>query len=270
VTEPSAPPISIQYLNCQGPMARRVADLRLALGVLSRPDTRDPRWVPAPLHGPPVDEPIRVVVVRDPLGGGIDPHVRVGVDRAADWLSDAGYDVIDAEPPPVDQVVAAWFDLLGADFPGMWPTIEPIAGAGLREFIANMLAAGVMKAVDQPAQAAAWIARHRLRADWAQFLQDHPILLAPVCCNRPWAVGADLEHVDQLATSMRMVVPVNALGLPSCAVPVGCDDGLPQGVQLIAGPFREDLALDAGQAIEDRAPTLTPIQPRPAHDESAK
>ena len=40
-----------------------------------------------------------------------------------------------------------------------------------------------------------------------------------------------------------MVVAVNILGLPSCAVPVGADGGLPQGVQLIGGRYREDLLL---------------------------
>jgi hypothetical protein len=58
---------------------------------------------------------------------------------------------------------------------------------------------------------------------------------------------------------MRMVVPINILGLPSCAVPVGSDGGLPQAVQLIGWRFREGLLLDAAQAIEDRAPVLTPI-----------
>jgi hypothetical protein len=52
--------------------------------------------------------------------------------------------------------------------------------------------------------------------------------------------------------------------LSQCAVPVDCDDGLPQGVQLIGARFREDLLLDAAQAIEDRAPSLTPIEPRVA------
>lgn len=42
------------------------------------------------------------------------------------------------------------------------------------------------------------------------------------------------------------------------------DGGLPQGVQLIGARFREDLLLDAAQAIEDRAPAITPIQPRVA------
>ena len=263
-TEPSVPPISIQLLNCQGPMARRVADLRLALGILSGPDARDPRWVPAPLDGPPVRGPIRVAVVRDPLGAGIDAHVRAGIDRAADWLADAGYDVVDAEPPQIAEVAAVWLDVIGADFAGLWPLMEAVAGTGTLEFIGKGMAAGVLKIVDQAGQAAAWIARHRLAADWAQFSQEHPIVLAPVCCERPWPVGDDIARVDALAVAMRMVLPVNALGLPSCAVPVGCDDGLPQGVQLIGARFREDLVLDAAQAVEDRAAPLTPIEPRRA------
>jgi amidase len=97
---------------------------------------------------------------------------------------------------------------------------------------------------------------------WSQFFQEYPIVLSPVCCERPRAVGDDIERPSELAATMRIVVPVNLLGLPPCAVPVGCDDGLPQGVQLIGARFREDLVLDAAQAINDRAPTLTPIQPR--------
>jgi hypothetical protein len=36
------------------------------------------------------------------------------------------------------------------------------------------------------------------------------------------------------------------------------------GEQLIGARFLEDVRLDAAQAIEDRAPVLTPIQPRVA------
>jgi len=264
VTEPSPPPISIQMTNCQGPMARRVADLRLALGILSAPDARDPRWVPAPLQGPPVDGPIRVAVVRDPVGAGIDPHVRAGIDRAADWLADAGYEVVDAEPPQIAEVAAAWYDAIWADVGALWPDMEPITGADEVEFVGACLAQGVFNPVDQAAQLAAWVAVYQLGAAWTQFLQDHPVVLSPVCCERPWLVDDDISRIDEIATAMRMVVPVNILGLPSCAVPVGCDEDLPQGVQLIGARFREDILLDAAQAVEDRAPVLTPIQPRVA------
>jgi amidase len=55
---------------------------------------------------------------------------------------------------------------------------------------------------------------------------------------------------------------VNALWLPAVAVPVGVEDGLPQGVQVIAPRYREDLCLDAAQALEDEFGIFTPIDPR--------
>ena len=116
----------------------------------------------------------------------------------------------------------------------------------------------------QAAQRATWVALHQLGAAWTQFAQDYPVALAPVCCEQAWRIDEDVSRIAEIAMAMRMVVSVNILGLPSCAVPVGCDEGLPQGVQLIGARFREDLLLDAAQALEDRAPLLTPIQPRVA------
>ena len=136
---------------------------------------------------------------------------------------------------------------------------EPIASSYEVEFVRGCLAQGLFKPVDQAAQLATWVALHQLGAAWAQFSQDHPVVLAPVCCERPWLVDDEVSRIGEIAAAMRMVVPVNILGLPSCAVPVGRDDGLPQGVQLIGARFREDLLLDAAQAIEDRAPVITPI-----------
>jgi amidase len=45
---------------------------------------------------------------------------------------------------------------------------------------------------------------------------------------------------------------------------VAVDDGLPPSVQPIGARFREDILLDAAQAVEDRAAALTPIRPRVA------
>jgi amidase len=264
VTEPAVQPLSIQKTMVLGPMARRTADLRLALGIVSAPDVRDPRYVPAPLVGPEAEGPIRVALVRDPLGAGVDPHVRAGIDRAADHLADAGYDLVEAEPPQIGEAVHAWVQTIFADVSTIWPDLEPVAGEGVRAFVDACIATGVFEPVDQAAQLAAYIAAYAIAAEWGRFLEEHPIVLSPVCCERPWIVGDDITRVGEIAMAMRMVVPVNILGLPAAAVPVGTDDGLPQGVQLIGARFREDLVLDAAQAIEDRTPAATPIEPRVA------
>jgi amidase len=54
------------------------------------------------------------------------------------------------------------------------------------------------------------------------------------------------------------------------AVPVGVADGLPQAVQVIGPRYREDLCLDAGQAIEASLGIITPIDPRlPPSDQTS-
>ncbi len=58
--------------------------------------------------------------------------------------------------------------------------------------------------------------------------------------------------IDSLGYSVAM----NLLGLPAGIVPVALHEGAPIGVQLTATRFREDLCLDAMQAIEDRSGIL--------------
>ena len=62
--------------------------------------------------------------------------------------------------------------------------------------------------------------------------------------------------------AMRIVVPVNILGLPACAVPAGRDHCVPGRAAYRQPAAREDLPLEATQAVEDRAPNLMPIRLR--------
>jgi amidase len=61
---------------------------------------------------------------------------------------------------------------------------------------------------------------------------------------------------------VRFVLPANLLGLPAACVPVGLANDLPTGVQVIGDMFRDDLCLNAAEAIEQSLGVLTPIDPR--------
>ena len=76
--------IGIQLTQVNGPLARRVADLRRAFEVVAGPTWRDPWTVPAPLRGRGLAKPIRVAIVLDPAGQGIAKQVKDGVRKAAD------------------------------------------------------------------------------------------------------------------------------------------------------------------------------------------
>jgi amidase len=262
-TEPADAPIGVQLTSVEGPLARRVADLRAAFEVLSGPSWRDPWSVPAPLRGPALAMPIRVALVLDPAGLGIAGQVQDGVRKAARALADAGYAVDEVEPPSIDAAARALLDLLNTpEIRAGWRRMSPMMPADTRRFMAAFFAA----AGDQdPATAMrGFLVRQSLLRAWGEFQEAHPLIVAPIFTDLPFEVGTDLDdgHVAETIRGMRMALAVNALGLPAVALPVGIGDGLPQAVQVIGPRYREDLCLDAASALEDRLGIITPIDPR--------
>jgi aspartyl-tRNA(Asn)/glutamyl-tRNA(Gln) amidotransferase subunit A len=53
--------------------------------------------------------------------------------------------------------------------------------------------------------------------------------------------------------------PVSFIGLPVVAVPVPTSAGLPIGVQIIAAPWREDVALRIAYALEASGVAVAPV-----------
>jgi amidase len=228
--------------------------------VIAGPTWRDPWSVPALLRGPAVPPPIRVALVLDPAGRGIDRQVQDGVRKASVALQDAGYTVEQAEPPSIELAASTCLSMLNTpDVRRFFEVSRAMLPPGTADFLDQFYAAA--GDADPAATSHAFATRHALLQAWAEFQETYPVILAPVCTEVPFLAGTDLSErrVAREIESMRMVTAVNALGLPAVAVPVGIEDGLPQAVQLIAGRYREDLCLDAARALEARFGTITPI-----------
>ena len=253
-----------ELFTVAGPMARHVADLRLAFAVLAAPDPRDPRLAPAPLEGP-AGEPPRIAFTTDPGGLGVDERVSEGVRRAADALADAGYSVEEEEPPLLREAAAVWGRLADAELQSAGQALlEPLSGEARRFIELTTWAspeptlAGYLETHSE---------RFRCARAWSRWLGEGRLLLGPVSTAQPFEVGHDVAGEDEalgVRRSMRLTLVANLLGLPSVALPAGSAGGLPQGVQLIGPRYREDLCLAAAQAIEDRLGVITPIEPREA------
>jgi amidase len=253
--QPENFPITRQLMMVQGPVARRVNDLRLALDQMSGEDPRDPWWTPASRGGPPL--PKRVAVWRR----ADDPNVELGVDAAAAALLDAGYDVEDAEPPQVDDAAGLFARLVSADIRWRMTALRPMLGPGALGFLETFIE--LNPDIDRDSYMEGLMARQGVARAWSRFQAQTPLVLGPVSTRQPFAVGRDLEGpaaVAEIIESFRLCVTVNLLGLPAVAVPVAINSGLPQGVQLIGPRYREDHVLDAAREIEDRLGVITPIE----------
>ncbi len=246
-------PPAFQLMSVQGPIARSVGDVRLALEAMSVGDARDPWWVPVPLRGPAVEPPIRVAMSLQPGETAPDPLVRQAVERAGEILAEAGYAVEEVAPPSFEACRRLWAELCFTDS-------HILMGEDMRQHGSNEVNAvhdSYLQArppLDQAGYMRALAGRTARLREWVAFLEQYPICLLPVSQWLPMKANQDVDMIDRMDELLSAQAPlgaINMLGLPAAVVPTDVRSTLPLGVQLVANRFREDLCLDAAQVIED-------------------
>lgn len=271
--EPLDPVLAAQVMLVQGPMARHVRDLRVAYEVMAGPDPRDPWSVPAPLQATPLPRPVRVAVMTDPKGLVVDPSIAAGVRSAADALADAGYDIVEAEPPGLSDASEVWPVLARAEgAASKLATLAPLLSDDSRRLLTMV---SRLTEITPEAVALGYVRRHAAARRWSEFHAEHPVILGPAMTRPPFAVGDDLaslESLREIQTSLRFIVALSTLGLPTVVVPTGVSAGLPTAAQVIGPRYREDVCLDAAEVIERRLGTPGPIDPvdRPSESTSLR
>ena len=259
IASPTGGDLSGQLMAVDGPMARRVADLRTAYELLGRYHASDPWSVPVPLDLAPPASPVKVALVPEPSGGATHPDVAAGVRAAGEALEAAGYAVEEVEPPMTAEARRAWEVFLGYELNLARPALRVIMSEDAYGFLTEALD---LFGVDQATEYVAMFAdRHAIATAWQEFQEDYPLVVGPVMTEPPFVIGLDLEDPGAVLRQMRFEVAINLLGLPAVCVPTGVAGGLPQGVEVIGGRYREGLCLEAGQAIEDALGIITPIDP---------
>jgi Asp-tRNA(Asn)/Glu-tRNA(Gln) amidotransferase A subunit family amidase len=102
-----------------------------------------------------------------------------------------------------------------------------------------------------------WFVRDQLYLQMMNMMADVPAFICPVSSipafrhgERKWTIdGKSVEYFD----AMRYSQWFNLLGNPGVVVPVGqSSEGLPIGVQVVARPWQEHVALGIAKHIEQR------------------
>jgi amidase len=237
-------------LSCVGPMGRYVEDLELLLGVIAGADGVDPLAppVPVPSFGAS-DAPLRVgFYTEDPQTVPTAATVEA-VKRAAAAIGGAE----EIAAPPNADANGVVFNAIGADGGAH---IKEVAGDGphtarFQDFLDNALPSEVPSAVEFEAQM-----RHlfALRAAIRAHIAPYDIVVCPVAPGpAPLHNQAPAEGEGAKAEGyswLNYASTYSVAGLPVAVVPAGEERGLPLGVQIVANPFRDDIALTAARRVE--------------------
>jgi len=245
-----------QLMSVQGVIAREVRDVRLAMPAIIAPDPRDPWHVPVPFAGAPlVPNETRVAFTKNAFEYELHPAVSVALDTAAGALSDAGYLVEEVEPPLVREAAEVGYRCLFGEMKILMDAdIRRLGSETLNRIFDQYYEHFPPYEGEQLFKAMA--DRTRYARAWSVFLEDYPLVLTPFLFQPTFDWDADVPGKDarfeHVLGSAFYSFAFNYMGLPAGLVPANHNDGLPVGIQVVGQRFREDLILDALEAVEDR------------------
>lgn len=259
-------------------LARDGADLALVTSVISGDDPADATCHPRPPVRPSPTlrsvEGLRIGLVEEALGEGVDPDVRERVRRAADRWADAGAEVRSVSLPSLAHALPTYHVLAAAEASSNLARYDGLRygargqGADLAETLAAgraalgpearrrvLLGAHALSAGERGAwyDRAARV-RRRVLDDFELAFTEHELLLSPTAPGPAWPLGERAQDPLAMYAADLCTVPQSLAGLPAASVPCGEveRDGvaLPVGLQLTGPAFADEVVLAAARTWE--------------------
>jgi amidase len=263
-----------------GALARTVRDAAAMLDLLRTPMPGDPYIAPPPAR-PYAEEVgrepgrLRVGLLTGPgRRGAPTPHPEVvaGVERAGALLAELGHDVESAFPAAfVEEDYARHFlTVVVADVALMMTQLErllgrPIADEEIEPRNAGYRHAGAALSASDYLAARGWLGQwgRRMASWWAAPEQGglgFDLLVCPVLATVPPEIGwytaaGPAQEGARIAEVLQYTGQLNATGQPAISLPLAeSSEGVPIGVQLVAGYGREDLLVRLASQLEAAQP----------------
>jgi amidase len=233
-----------------GPLARFVEDLALVLPIISGVDWRDPAVIPIPMSNPEEVDlgSLRIAYYTDNTIMTPTAETISAVKSAAQSVADAVASVKEELPPGLKRAFTLNRDISNAD--GRAWVRRLLDKAGTDE-IHRWIKAEIESAEEIGTDAFTALLEEwdRLRSAMLFFMRDYDAILCPVNASPALAHGVSRREERRPAGSYTNVY--NLTGWPGAVVRAGTSpEGLPIGVQIVARPWREDVALAIAQQIE--------------------
>ena len=254
----------VASLDHVGPLARTARDLALAYDAMQGPDPGDPVCAKRPIEPaiPGLDRGIdglRIVVAGGYFKRGASPEALEAVSRAAKALGVAR----EIELPEAGRARAAAYVITATEGAALHLERLRTRAADFDPATRDRLIAGAMVPASLVVKAQKF--RRWYREEVLRLFEDVDAILAPATPFPAPRIGQQMMQLDGREVPLRPNIgiftqPISFIGLPVVVVPVPLQP-LPIGVQIVAAPWREDVALRIAQALEKAKVALAPRPP---------
>jgi len=235
-----------------GPMARRVGDLIDAMRLLSGPDGIDPTVPHVPFREPEnVNLPdLRVAFYTDNGFAAADEEVAAVVRVAARAVEPVMRSVGEARPGCLPAAYDLEMKFIGPDGgDGLRAYLRDIGSTEVHPLLTGWLDKLEAYRTDLAGLAGYWAELDAYRAEMMRFLRDFDVILCPAYIHPALPHGESIR--DENFRGFSHTMAFNVAGWPGVVVRCGASSsGLPIAVQVVAAPWREDIALRVALWLE--------------------
>jgi aspartyl-tRNA(Asn)/glutamyl-tRNA(Gln) amidotransferase subunit A len=262
-------------LDQVGPFSRTVADSALLLKHMVGRDPMDSTsldW-PVDLAVPTAEDltGLRVGVVEELMGEGIEPGVKAAIEQSLRTMEDLGATVVPVSLPTALSGLATYYVLAPAEcssnlarFDGIryGPVAEADNLLDQYEVTRGRLFGPEVKRrimLGTFALASGYYDQYYGRAqrvrtlivrEFAQAFEQVDLLASPTSPTVAFPLGDRTADPYAMYLADVCTIPASLAGLPAISIPCGLSEGLPVGLQLAGPAFSENRLFDAAHALE--------------------
>ncbi|HEX2653354.1 MAG TPA: Asp-tRNA(Asn)/Glu-tRNA(Gln) amidotransferase subunit GatA [Xanthobacteraceae bacterium] len=274
-------------LDQAGPFARTVRDTARLTTSMAGYDLKDTTSVdvPVPDYEAAVGRSVkgmRIGIPREYRVDGMPSEIEALWEKGAQWLKDAGAELVDVSLPHTKYALPAYYIVAPAEASSNLARYDGVRyglrvpGSDITEMYEKTRAAGFGAEVRRRIMIGTYVlsagyydayylraqkVRTLIKRDFEQcFKNGVDAMLTPTTPSAAFGVG-EKSSGDPIEMYLNDIftVTVNMAGLPGISVPAGCDaQGLPLGLQLIGRPFDEETLFALGGVIEQAAGRFSP------------
>jgi len=274
-------------LDQAGPFGRTVRDCAILLRAMAGHDPKDTTSadVVVPDYEAAIGRSVkgmRIGIPKEYRVPGMPAEIEALWQKGADWLKDAGAQLVEVSLPHTKYALPAYYIVAPAEASSNLARYDGVRyglrvpGRDIIEMYEKTRAAGFGKEVRRRIMigtyvlSAGYYDAYYLRAQKVRtlikrdfetcFAAGVEAILTPTTPSAAFAIG-ERGRADPIEMYLNDVftVTVNMAGLPGISVPSGLDgEGLPLGLQLIGRPFAEETLFALGAVVERAAGSFTP------------
>jgi len=188
---------------------------------------------------------------------GLDKKIKEKIEKIIKFYEKEGAEIVEISLPHTEYAIACYYIIQPSEVSSNLARYDGIRFGNDRSFFGDeakrrimlgtfTLSAGYYDAYYKKAMKV----RTLIKEDFDKAFMKVDAILTPVSPTLPWKIGEKVNDPLKMYLSDIFTVTANLAGIPGLSIPIGFENGLPVGAQILGPSFSEKMLFRIGNCFE--------------------